>query len=161
MNLYTYHIIIYKWTAIGYKPCNWKCCIFWWPVRNCTTVFCVPEECKKSNIRRQKCKGNKRGQIIILVMWLTNQSNFLSTFLVYYCYLVGSLHSRIHCRYQSANHQIDTNMNKWEQPKSKNYKFSQILSKSLTTGSGASCCLHMIHGTPVFRPTAIAAAHFV
>ncbi|KAJ0890906.1 hypothetical protein HanRHA438_Chr09g0429001 [Helianthus annuus] len=30
----------------------------------------------------------------------------------------------------------------------------------LTMGSGASSCLHMIHGTPVFRPTAIFAAHF-
>lgn len=27
--------------------------------------------------------------------------------------------------------------------------------KLLTTGSGASSCLHITHGTPVFRPTAI------
>jgi len=29
----------------------------------------------------------------------------------------------------------------------------------LTTGSGASGCLHITHGTPVLRPTAIFAAH--
>ena len=28
----------------------------------------------------------------------------------------------------------------------------------LTTGSGASVCLHITHGTPVWRPTAMSAA---
>jgi len=31
----------------------------------------------------------------------------------------------------------------------------------LTTGSGASSCLHITQGTPVFNPTAIFAAQFV
>ena len=31
----------------------------------------------------------------------------------------------------------------------------------LTTGSGASDCWHIIHGTPVLSPTAIWAAHLV
>lgn len=31
----------------------------------------------------------------------------------------------------------------------------------ITMGSGASSCLHMIHGTPVWSPVAILAAHFV
>jgi hypothetical protein len=31
----------------------------------------------------------------------------------------------------------------------------------LTIGSGASPCLHMTHGTPVPRPTAIPAAQFL
>lgn len=30
----------------------------------------------------------------------------------------------------------------------------------LTTGSGASSCLHITHGTPVSNPTAIPTAHF-